>query len=270
MSMFSAAVEKIGNKIGNPFEGISAQKAFGTETRDVAQYKQNPMMGATQNIRFDQRRDTLEGDLGRARSMANVELDPTEQNQMRESQLGLINALQAQAAGTGGPTAAQAQLQQATDQNLRSALAMAASSRGNPALASQAAGRQMSMANQQAAAQSAALRAGEQQAAQGLLGNVLSGARGQDQSFAQAGLEGALAQQAQRNQMEQFYQDQISGNIQGRTQTALQREAMKQKAFETAEALRNAQFVNQQANQQKMAGGILGGLSELGAAAIAG
>ena len=121
----------------------------------------------------------------------------------RQSQLAV--QLGQQAAGVGGPTAAQAQLQSATDQNMRSALAMAASGRGNAALAGQNAGRQRALMGQQAAQQSAALRAEEQQSAQAQLGSVLQGMQqtelGIEQQFIareqmQANAEAAAKQRA--------------------------------------------------------------------------
>lgn len=65
-----------------------------------------------------------------------------------------------------GPSAAQDQLKMGTDRNLRSALAMGRSGRGNPALAMQSANRDRTLASQQGARQAASLRAQEMESAQ--------------------------------------------------------------------------------------------------------
>jgi len=98
-----------------------------------------------------------------------------------DDQAQQIAALQAAARGEG-PSAAQDQLQLATDQNMRQALAMAASGRGNPALAMQGAGRQRALMSQQHGAQSGALRAQEMQSAQGQLAQAIQQKRAQDQA----------------------------------------------------------------------------------------
>jgi hypothetical protein len=97
----------------------------------------------------------------------------------RADQAAQIEILQAQARGEG-PSAAQDQLQLATDQNMRASLAMAASSRGNPALAMQGADRQRAIIGQQQAAQSGALRAQEMQGAQAQLAQAIQSQRQQD------------------------------------------------------------------------------------------
>lgn len=79
--------------------------------------------------------------------------------------LAFLEALRKQALGQGGPSAAQAQLQQATDKNIAAMQAQAIAQRGqfNPALM-RAITQQSATARQEAAGQSAALRAQEQQA----------------------------------------------------------------------------------------------------------
>jgi len=105
-------------------------------------------------------------------------------------QADMVKMLQARAAGTGGPSAAEAQLQQATDRNMRGAMAMAASGRGNAALAGQAAGQQRAQMGQEAASQSASLRAQEQQQATSQLGQAIGGT--QQQELGYAGLEAQM------------------------------------------------------------------------------
>ncbi len=148
------------------------------------------------------------------------QINQGQSNQERAAQLGLQGQLQAAAAGQG-PSVANLQLQQATQQNLKAQMAAAASMRGgvNPALAQRNLGLQGAATGQQAAAQSAMIKMQEQQAAQANLGNLLSGVRGQDINMAQT--------QAQLNQ-----------------QAALQNAAQRQAAFG-----QNAGFL-QQANMQ--------------------
>ena len=102
------------------------------------------------------------------------------QDVARNRQSRLAQQLFARSEGRGGPSAAEAQLQQASEANQRQAMALASSGRGNPALASRFAGQQQAQVGQQAAQQSAALRAQEQQAATTQLGSVLQGARQQE------------------------------------------------------------------------------------------
>lgn len=98
----------------------------------------------------------------------------------RRGQQKLGMELEARAMGEAGPSAAESQLQMATDRNMRGALAMAASGRGNPALAAQAAGRQRAQMGQQAAAQATSLRAQEQQQAMAQYAALISDARSQE------------------------------------------------------------------------------------------
>lgn len=84
----------------------------------------------------------------------------------------LAQQLQAQANGQG-PNIANLQLQQATNQNNQNAAASLGSQRGmNPALAQRIISQQQATNNQNAAGQSGVLRAQQQLAAQGALGNV--------------------------------------------------------------------------------------------------
>jgi hypothetical protein len=128
------------------------------------------------------------------------------QEQFRQGQLGLAQALQMQAMGQG-PSLAQGQLRQATDRNIAQAMALGASQRGsNPALAQRQIALGSALANQQAAAQSAQLRMQEQMAARDQLGGVLQSGRGQDIGLAtdQAGFnqQAILADQQARLQQQ--------------------------------------------------------------------
>ena len=118
-----------------------------------------------------------------------------------------ITDLQAAARGEG-PSAAQDQLQLATDQNMRQALAMAASGRGNPALANQAAGRQRAMMSQQHGSQAGALRAQEMQSAQQQLSGALQAQRGQDLADQQRELQYKQLEAQKQMQYDQMISNQ--------------------------------------------------------------
>lgn len=108
------------------------------------------------------------------------------------SQLGLLQSLGAQAAGTGGPTLAQQQLTSGTNQTLASALAAGSSSQrmgANPGADTKAILDAQAGANATGAAAAANTRAGEQQAAQQQLAGVAN-------TGAQQQLQEAQAQEA--------------------------------------------------------------------------
>lgn len=142
--------------------------------------------------------------LGSASLYGGATIDPTQQAQFRQGQLGLANQLWGQATGQG-PSIADAQLRQASDRNMAQAMALGASQRGGArAGALRDIANQRASISQQLAADSGLLRLQEQQQAQGLLGNVLGAGRGQDIGLAsaQAGLQqqAGLANQAALNQ----------------------------------------------------------------------
>ena len=106
--------------------------------------------------------------------------------QARTQQQSLANALNNQMSGEG-PTLAQQQLNQGRNQNVASTAGQAAANRSvNPALAARLQANTAAKLNQQASADSAALRAAEQQSAQNSLGVLTSNIRGQDQAGTQA------------------------------------------------------------------------------------
>lgn len=89
--------------------------------------------------------------------------------QFRDQQMRLNKQLENQAMGVG-PSLAQNQLQQATDQNIAQQMAMAASARGgNVGMAQRIAAQNAGAAQQQMAQQAGIMRLQEQQSAQGLL-----------------------------------------------------------------------------------------------------
>lgn len=103
-----------------------------------------------------------------------------------DAQMGLLQALQQQAAG-GGPNPAQLMLQQATDQNVANQASLMAGQAGlNPALAARMVGQQGANIQQQAAGQGALMGAQQQLNAQGMLGNLAGSMIGQGQGAAGA------------------------------------------------------------------------------------
>lgn len=173
--------------------------------------------------------------------------DPlAQQNQERGQQQQLIGNLFGTMNGQT-PSVAQQQLQQTTQGNVANAYAMAQSGRYNPAAARMAANNAASV-NQQAAGQGALLRAQETQNAQGMLGNVLGGARAQDQ-----GLYGTLNQTALG-----YLNGQQNLNAQ-QMQANMSRQQMEQQGF--AGAQQNAvggKLLN-------AAAGVAGGMAGMGA-----
>lgn len=159
---------------------------------------------------YDKNRQVLDAMAGRAQnrgfnSMPGTQVGPAAQiaqapqEQVRNQQMAYLGQLGQQAAGNG-PSAAQAQLKMATDRAMASNLAMGAAG-GTPAAMRQAAFNNAA-AQQDLAGQSAALRAQEQQAAMGMLGQQLGGVREQDLGLA--------TNQAQLNQQTQLAQAQLN------------------------------------------------------------
>jgi hypothetical protein len=124
-----------------------------------------------------------------AAPVANAGVDVSQADEARRQQQAFITALQGQMAGNG-PSVAQNQLRQATDANIRQAMAVGQSQHGvGYQAALRGIGQNQAQAQQQHALQSAMLRSQEQQQATNSLGNFLGGVRQQDlgQSQLQAG-----------------------------------------------------------------------------------
>ena len=117
----------------------------------------------------------------------------------RGGQEGLVSLLQAQAAGRG-PSAAQSQLQAATAANTKMQLGMATGARNSP-LAGVMAARNIAGLNQEAANQSAQIRAQEQLAATGQLGSALGQFRSQDLNLSQFNAQQQNAYAQAQNQL---------------------------------------------------------------------
>ncbi len=110
-------------------------------------------------------------------------------------QATLDAALMDQAMGRGGPTAAQSMFGSALNQNIAAQRALSQGVRGGSAAAAMRQGTQAGVQlGLEAQNQAAALRAREQQAAQGLLAQNL--ATGREQDASRVGLRGALSSQA--------------------------------------------------------------------------
>lgn len=122
--------------------------------------------------------------------------------QFRNGQLGLVNALQAQAAGAG-PSLAENTLRQAQEANVARQMGVTAAGGGNPAVAQRAAMNYAATAQRQAGSDAANIRTQEQLNAQAQLANALAGGRAQDIGVAstQAGFDqqSILANQGARN-----------------------------------------------------------------------
>lgn len=133
------------------------------------------------------------------------EIDRNNLNAVYGQQGDLAKMLLAQAQGQG-PNLAELQLQQATNQNNQQAAGALASQRGmNPALAQRLIAQQTAANNQNAAGQAGVLRAQQQLASQGALGNVYGQQANESQANAnmytqaQTSANQANAQIAQNN-----------------------------------------------------------------------
>lgn len=161
------------------------------------------------------------------------------------NQASLISALQGRAAGTA-PSAAELQLQRATDDAIRAAQAQAAGQVGLSAgQAARLGATQQAAAIQDAAGQAAILRAQEQAQAEQTLAGVLGTARGQDlqgasliqdrlltqagmdQATVMANLQSEQGQRALNDQMTQMYIAQGFSRDQARQQAAMDLETLK-------------------------------------------
>ena len=139
---------------------------------------------------------------------------------IRASQIGLAEALQAQAAGTA-PSLAEQQLARQNELAVRQQLALAGSQRGmTPAMAQRQAAMNIANLQGEQGARAAELRIQEQQAARAQLADVLNQTRGVDVNLAtqqaqlqqQAGLQNAQQFNAQNVQQAQLAQQAALAN----------------------------------------------------------
>jgi len=148
--------------------GITAGQVL---SRDVqAQQAQAQQMNAAQVAALQQ--------------MQTAQIARGEDQQVRTDQIGLAQALQAQASGTG-PSVAEAQLQRQNENAIRAQSAIAASARGgNVAMAQRQAAQNIAGLQAEAGAQAAALRIQEQSVARDQLRGVLGDTRQTDAAIA--------------------------------------------------------------------------------------
>ncbi len=191
-----------------------------------------------------------------AQDVGNRSNDPLQQQQN-----SYIQMLQAQASGQG-PSAAQAQLRSATDQNVASAMGMAASGRGPGAAgAGYQAANLGAAANQQAANQSAIIRAQEMQSATQQLGGAMAGVRGQN-----------MNEQQQRDSMVKFYMQQGASADQANRQASMDLEKLRMQQSQAQEAANNSAYygIGDPAGAQLATTGLTTAASIIGAASVAG
>lgn len=249
---FGEGLEDAGKKAKKAYDDFiaSTQSGFNATT-----YKTDPNAYNIQNQYGGQ----LAGAIAGAQGRQTATIDQSQANQFRGGQ-GQLAGLLMQGAMGRGPSAAQAQLRSGLERNNAAARSMAAGS-SNPLLARKIASDAMTSANLETNNQMAALRASEQQQAQGALAGVLSNARQQDLGV--AGQQASLEMQ-NRQQMDQAMQAYIA--------MGMSREEAQQKALADMQALKaqqhsDAQKLNQataDANKDRQleaAGGIFGGIS---------
>lgn len=232
-------------------QGVEGRKFSGAEAASLGNAQ---TMNAVQ---LDPAARMRAASLGPASQMRGATIDQSQQAQMRAGQQDLIAALQAQAAGEG-PSLAAMQMDDARQQNIATAMAMAASQRGLGAgQGLRQIADQTQMANQQAARDAVRGRLAEQMAAQGQLGSVLSGARAQDIGLAtdQAGLmqQAGLSNQAAQNQFA-LQQSALEQDAAARNQAALNQFALTQGAMGQDAASQNMAAANQFKLQQGLFG----------------
>lgn len=185
-------------------------------------------------------------------------LDAVQQQELRNKQLALANALEGQAAGTA-PSLAELQLKEGSDRAIKTQMALAANAHGNPALAARTAAINIAEAEQGAARDAAALRIQEQNQAQQLLGNVLGSARTTDVDVAktqaqldqEAGIKGAeFTQQANlANQSTGLQKELTQAELQQQANVATAA-ATNNRGVEQAKLKQEATLNNQQAQLQ--------------------
>lgn len=247
--------------VGNIWKGITGQ----TDAR-VANTDQNT--GQTE-------RAVSAGPAATASTSTAQGPDLGAQNQTRAQQMQLMQQLQQQASGQG-PSLAQMQLKQAQGQNMAQAAALGQSQRGAGQgallknIQNQQAGIASGMANDSAMA-----RLQEQMQARNMLGQNLSGVRGQDLGVAGMGLQNnqfnaaALNQGSQfnasaNNQMNQFNSGQANEFSNANQNRAIQMAQLQNDVNKT-----NAGIEQENAKQQSSAlGGMFNGAMKIASMAM--
>jgi hypothetical protein len=194
------AADEVGGFIQDPLEQI-APKTYnpGQVTLDRRPFHERETM----QTMADQYSDSRAARMGQAGPSFNT----APQEEFRGQQMDLASQLAAQAQGEG-PSLATLQMQQNTDDAIKSAMALAASGRGGSAGGRlKSAMDQASMIQQQGARDSAALRAQEQIAARDQLNNLLTSGRGQDINIGANQLQADTTSQGQKDAMSKFYDE---------------------------------------------------------------
>lgn len=209
---------------------IAGQKANNAAAKgyvNQALYKLGQMLPSNQA-----KKESLPGDMYKVKEDA-FKLSPfkadsyeqtqqTQQEDFRKKQMELIAAMQARAAGTGGPSLAEMQLKQGSEQNLAGLQAAMASNRGlNPGIASRLYANQYAQEQNRVNQEAAMLRANEQLQAQQLLAQTLGQGRSQDmeaaklaQYYSSLGFDQAKAQLLANIELERLKQTEF-GRAQG-------------------------------------------------------
>ena len=234
--------------------GINERAFTDMDPSNAQKYVLEDQRKAAQNRQFEGAGRTQLADAStmNAVNMTSAQIDPTQQAQMRAQQQDFISALQEQSAGRG-PSLAGMQLDDARNQQIETAMALAASQRGLGAgQGLRSIAQQTQEAGQFAAREAARGRIAEQLAARQQLGGALQGARAQDIGLAtsQAGLQQQASLANQAAAMEAGARNQAAQN-----QFALQQGSMdqqlaleNQRAGLTAQSQQDAlvQALNQQ------------------------
>lgn len=131
-------------------------------------------------------------------------LDKDPQAQIRERQLALLNQLEAQAAGTAGPSAAELLAKKTSDEAISSQAALAGATSGYQSIAAmRGAAKQMASLQQQNVLNTGMIRAKEQMDARQQLLQGLEGARGTDVTVASKEADIAAARNMKQAELEQ-------------------------------------------------------------------
>lgn len=118
---------------------------------------------------------------------ANTTINRADQDQTRGQQMDFLNMLRSAAYGTGGPSAAESMYKSASDDAINNQLALAGMAHGyGGQLAGMQAGKNIAGIQAKAGLDTGIIRAQEQQAARGLLGQTIGNARDADLKLAMA------------------------------------------------------------------------------------
>lgn len=174
----------------NPFATTTIDEVPRIYTPDRAAFNIGNAYGGTLE-------DAIAGAQGRTTPMAGAAygagaiINGRDSAEARRGQMGLVQALQARAAGRGGPSVAEMQMNRGLGTAIAAQRSQAASARGvNPGMAQRLASQGIASSTARTNIDAGMLRAQEQMAAEGSLAQALAGVRGQDigQATAQAQL----------------------------------------------------------------------------------